>query len=117
MGKVWVLDTETKGTGAHMVPLEKVQNQPAPKARRRRTPAPPRRHEAPGPRRPDRFKIVDVMTLQPLLEDANARETVDRLNEVRSLVDVTIHAWDEDAGRWQRLSRGEERALWRLRDR
>ncbi len=24
MAKVWVLDTETKGTGANMVPLEKV---------------------------------------------------------------------------------------------
>ncbi|HUO72278.1 MAG TPA: hypothetical protein VMU39_16030 [Solirubrobacteraceae bacterium] len=24
MGKVWVLDTETKGTGANMVPLERV---------------------------------------------------------------------------------------------
>jgi hypothetical protein len=41
MGKVWVLDTETKGTGAQMVPLEKVQakSEPAPrpaKPRRRR---------------------------------------------------------------------------------
>jgi hypothetical protein len=25
MGKTWVLDTETKGTGANMVPLERVQ--------------------------------------------------------------------------------------------
>jgi hypothetical protein len=30
MGKVWVLDTETKGTGAHVVPLEQVQRQPEP---------------------------------------------------------------------------------------
>src|SRR3954453_3523722 len=117
MGKVWVLDTETKGTGAHMVPLEKVQKQPMPKARRRRCPAQPRPREAPEPQRPDRFKIVDVMTLQPLLEGASARETVDSLNEVRSLVDVTIHAWDEDAGSWQRLSRGEERAPRRRRTR
>jgi hypothetical protein len=117
MGKVWVLDSETKGTGAHMVPLEKVQKQPAPKPRRRREPVPPREREAPAPRRPERFRIVDVMTLQPMLDDATARETVDRLSQVRSLVDVTIHAWDEDAGRWQRLSRGEEQALWRLRDR
>ena len=27
MGKTWVLDTETKGTGANMVPLEKLQKQ------------------------------------------------------------------------------------------
>jgi hypothetical protein len=39
VGKVWVLDTETKGTGANMVPLEKVQAKPEP--RRRRKPAPP----------------------------------------------------------------------------
>jgi hypothetical protein len=116
MGKVWVLDTETKGTGAQMLPLEKVQKQPAPKARRRRAPAPQREREVLEPRRPERFKIVDVMTLQPLLEDASARETVERLTDVRSLVDVTIHAWDAEAARWQRLSRGEERALWRMRD-
>ena len=114
MGTVWVLDTETKGTGAQMVPLEKVQKEPARKARRRRAPAPPRKREAAEPARPERFKVVDVMTGLPLLEGAGARETVERLREVRSLVDVTIHAWDERAGSWQRLSRGEERALWRL---
>jgi hypothetical protein len=117
MGKVWVLDTETKGTGAQMVPIERVQKQPTTRVRRRRAPAPERKREAPAPRRPDRFKVVDVMTRQPLLEGASARETVERLKDVRSLVDVTIHAWDENAGRWQRLSRGEERALWRLRAR
>jgi hypothetical protein len=30
MGKTWVLDTETKGTGANMVPLEKVLKRPEP---------------------------------------------------------------------------------------
>jgi hypothetical protein len=34
MAKVWVLDTETKGTGAQMVPLEKVLEKPAPKRER-----------------------------------------------------------------------------------
>ena len=43
MAKVWVLDTETKGTGAHVVPLEKAQE--------RAEPAPPSR---PRPQRPDR---------------------------------------------------------------
>lgn len=39
--KTWVLDTETKGTGANMVPLEKVlkKPEPAPESARRR-PAP-----------------------------------------------------------------------------
>jgi hypothetical protein len=33
MGKVWVLDTETKGTGANVVPLEKVLQRPEPPER------------------------------------------------------------------------------------
>jgi hypothetical protein len=37
MGKTWVLDTETKGTGANMVPLEKVQAKPEPRPRRKAT--------------------------------------------------------------------------------
>jgi hypothetical protein len=40
MGKAWVLDTDTKGTGARMVPLEDVLEKPEP--------APPR----PAPSRP-----------------------------------------------------------------
>jgi hypothetical protein len=36
VGKVWVLDTETKGTGANMVPIEKTRAEPAPKPVRRR---------------------------------------------------------------------------------
>ena len=37
--KTWVLDTETKGTGANVVPLEKVLQKPEP-APPKRTPAP-----------------------------------------------------------------------------
>lgn len=32
MAKTWVLDTETKGTGANMVPLEKVLDDSTPRA-------------------------------------------------------------------------------------
>jgi hypothetical protein len=61
MGKTWVLDTETKGTGANMVPLEKVlkrpgaEEEPAPARRPRRarqTDKPP--SPAPSRRRPKR---------------------------------------------------------------
>jgi hypothetical protein len=55
MAKVWVLDTETKGTGANVVPLEQVQRRPeaAPErparvAKRPDAAAPPR----PKPRKP-----------------------------------------------------------------
>jgi hypothetical protein len=34
--KTWVLDTETKGTGANVVPLEKVLKKPEPAPARRR---------------------------------------------------------------------------------
>jgi DNA-binding GntR family transcriptional regulator len=60
VGRVWVLDTETKGTGANMVPLEKAQRRPesAPERPRRRTDAPTRLHPrgsgAASPRRPAR---------------------------------------------------------------
>lgn len=44
MAKTWVLDTETKGTGANMVPLEKVVRPPEPEA--------PANGDAPAQRRP-----------------------------------------------------------------
>src|SRR5688500_11346939 len=44
-GKTWVLDTETKGTGANMVPLDKVLEKPEP------APAPRRPAPADEPRR------------------------------------------------------------------
>src|SRR4051812_29171259 len=39
MAKVWVLDTETKGTGANVVPLEKVVRPPADRPERPKAPA------------------------------------------------------------------------------
>jgi len=121
MGKVWVLDTETKGTGANMVPLEKVLE--LPDARREREPifVPPKPRErpveAPAPKPPPRFKVVDVLTRQALAEDADGRATVDVLKGVRSVVDVRISRWDHDAERWRPLSLAEQRTIWQLRDR
>jgi hypothetical protein len=56
MGKVWVLDTGTKGTGAQMVPLEKALEKQAPDTepavrRRARRPA---RSDRPAPAAPVR---------------------------------------------------------------
>lgn len=39
MGKTWVLDTETKGTGANVRPLEKTPPEPAKPRRPKRAPA------------------------------------------------------------------------------
>jgi hypothetical protein len=54
MAKTWVLDTETKGTGANVVPLEKVQRRPedAPERRAPRPKRPAPSGESAPPRRP-----------------------------------------------------------------
>jgi len=118
MGKTWVLDTETKGTGAQMVPLEKVLREPTGKPARR--PVPPTRPKPtpePEPAKPRRFKVVDVLTREVLAEGAGTRATVELLNDVRSIVDVAIYVWSERAGRWQLLTLAESKMLWKLRGR
>ncbi len=112
---VWVLDTETKGTGANMVPLERILRKGAD-----RVPGfalPERRPNDPVPqdRRQHRFRIVDVMTRQVLADDVDARSALEALRDVRSVVDVTVYT-SEDAESWRRLTFGELKALWDLRD-
>ncbi len=51
MGKAWVLDTETKGTGANMVPLDKVLERPAPSEQPAQRPERPAQRPAPEPER------------------------------------------------------------------
>ena len=119
MAKIWVLDTETKGTGANMVPLEKVLEKPAPPEQRMlRIPRPKAdapEPEPPEPREPYRFRIVDIMTRQVLAEDADARAAVATLEDVRSVVDVTIDVWDPEVGDWHRLTLSEAKTLWGYR--
>ena len=118
MGRVWVLDTETKGTGAEMVPLEK--------ALKRREPAfapvlgggkrPPPSADPPA-KAPRKFKLVDVMTREVLAVDADARAAVDLLQGFRSIVDVHVYVWEPKRPGWRLLSLREQRLLWALRDR
>lgn len=49
MAKRWVLDTETKGTGANVVPLEKKLAKPEPPAPSPSAPPPPTRRLTPLP--------------------------------------------------------------------
>jgi hypothetical protein len=116
--KVWVLDTETKGTGAQMVPLEKVLRKPKsgeplyvpPK----REPRPPKE---PEPKRPRSFKIVDVTTGEVLGEHLDTRAAIAALEDVDSVVDVRIYAWDHGSERWILLTLGEQKTLWEFRGR
>jgi hypothetical protein len=117
MGKFWVLDTGTKGTGAEMVPLEKVLKKPASKGSRifrrpKRGPSPTEAYEPPPP---PKFKVVDVMTRQVLAEDAGARATVDLLEGLRSVVDVRIYIWEPKPERWRLLSHRDHMLLWGFR--
>jgi hypothetical protein len=116
MAKTWVLDTETKGTGARMVPLDSVTKRRSTTERVlvERTPSAPEKPSATEPRQPRRFRIVDVMTRQTIADDVNAREAVDALMDVRSNVDVTVSTWQRDRQRWRPLTLDEQRALWEL---
>ncbi len=119
MGRIWVLDTGTKGTGAEMVPLEKVLREPDPAPERPFVaPKPePQPDEAPEPRRPPRFKVVDVMSRRVLAEGTTTRGTVDVLEEARSVVDVSLYVWEQEAEDWRMLSHRERRLVWELRGR
>jgi hypothetical protein len=117
MAKTWVLDTETKGTGAHMVPLESAEGKAAEDRRLstvtfKRSPAPAATPAAPAPQR---FKVVDVLSGRVLAQDVGARDAVSALAQLRSVLDARVSVWSEQAGRWKLLSLDEQKALWRFR--
>ena len=115
-GKVWVLDTETKGTGAQMVPLESTLKQPQPKEHF--LPANVRRHKpAPEPveQDPRRFRVTDVVSRQVLGDDLDARATLALLGGQRSSVDVNVSVWEPGEDRWRLLTLAEKQLLWERR--
>jgi hypothetical protein len=117
MRRIWVLDTETKGTGAEMVPLDKVRRKPAPRSAPLRVP-PKRRPREPKPaepRAPRRFRVVDVATREVLADGVGAREALDVLGGVRSSVDVSVSVWEPERDRWRLLTLPEQRTLWERR--
>jgi hypothetical protein len=116
MGTTWVLHTETKGTGAQMVPLESITKR-APSAERLVVARKPLRRGAPRepePKAARRFKIVNLMTRQVLAEGAGSREAVDELKQIPSVVDVNVYVWQQERARWRLLSWGEQRMMWEL---
>jgi len=118
--KTWVLDTETKGTGAQMVPLEKTLRQPAAEPERHRAralpePAPKEKPVEPTP--PRRFRVIDARSRQLLVEDAHAPETIEVLRGVEQPVDVSVYVWEPTPESWRLLTRGEKSLMWDLRRR
>lgn len=117
MGTTWVLHTETKGTGAQMVPLEKEQQRPKtapPEFIRPQKRTPDRAQPLAKPKSPRRFRIVDVMTRRALVGDAGIHDALAALKDVRSVVDVNVSVYDEDRGRWRALTFEEQRVLMDL---
>jgi hypothetical protein len=66
MGKTWVLDTETKGTGANMVPLEKVLKRPEPPKKPAKRPRRARSEQRPGQERSRRVTAEPERTATAL---------------------------------------------------
>ncbi|HWG09508.1 MAG TPA: hypothetical protein VN672_10945 [Solirubrobacteraceae bacterium] len=118
MAKTWVLDTETKGTGAHMAPLPSARTRELEKelalvkldrpSRRARPQAPPQRL---------RFKVVDVLGGRVLGEDVDASEAVRLLEGLRSMLDARVSVRSPKTGRWRVLGIEQQRVLWRFRGR
>jgi hypothetical protein len=117
MAKTWVLDTETKGTGAEMVPLEKLQQKLASKGVSPvMAPKPkPRVAPAPAPHEPWKFKVVDVVSRRVLAEDTDVRATLEVLGGIRSIVDARVYLWIPAEERWELLTLDQRKLLWDLR--
>jgi hypothetical protein len=84
MAKTWVLDTDTKGTGAHVVPLERALEQPQPKQGLR----PPKRAKPPGhdsPPPPRRRPGPVQKTAGPLAPGQVRKKATGEIGKVQSV--------------------------------
>jgi hypothetical protein len=118
----WVLDTETKGTGAEMVPLERLlERKRQAGVRERIRVVGPKRNATEVPpeqealRAPLHFRVIDVRSRETLVEDEGISETLDILRGVGSVVDVNIFVWEAEEEDWRPLTMSERRRLWNLR--
>ena len=67
-------------------------------------------------RPPRRFRVVDVMTRR-VLGEGDARATVEVLEPLHSIVDVSIYVWQPAAEDWRLLTHGEKQLVWGARGR
>lgn len=116
MAKTWVLDTETKGTGAHVAPLPgrgRRAERPLATVQLRRPPQPlvPAPESSEGQRR---FKVVDVRAGSVAGEDLDARGLAALLAGVASPLDVRVYVSRGDAHGWRLLDLARTRSLWEL---
>ncbi|HMH47519.1 MAG TPA: hypothetical protein VK538_07365 [Solirubrobacteraceae bacterium] len=119
MAKTWILDSETKGTGAHIAPLDGGAAKPRGErdlslVKLKRAPAPTQEPASPEPLR---FKVVDVMSAHVLGEDVDVREAVGLLEGMHSVLDARIFVRSPGTGRWRLLGLDEQKAMWHFRGR
>ena len=115
--KTWVIDTETKGTGAQVIPFSKQPPPPAAPVRpqpvgRRRTPLP---EPGAAPRAPRRFRAIGVMSRAVLADDVELPELLVALGRVAKVGDVSLFVWAVEAERWRLLTLAEQQAVWKRR--
>ena len=117
MAKTWILDTETKGTGAHMKPLEPARAKPedARELALVTLEGPPRPAPEQPQQEPLRLKVVDVLGARTLGEDVDVREAVRLLEGVRSALDVRVFVRAGADARWRLIGRDELKTLWGFR--
>ena len=117
MAKTWILDTETKGTGAHMKPLEPARAKPddARELALVTLERPPRPTPEQPPPEPLRLKVVDALGARTLGEDVDVREAVRLLDDVRSPLDVRVFVRAGADARWRLIGRDELKTLWAFR--
>lgn len=117
MAKPWVLDSDTKGTGAQVVPLKRAEVRADGTAPLMISPKRERAAKPPEAATPRRFRVSDAMTRRVLADDAGLAATVALLEGVARLMDVDIYVWEQKAERWKLLSRSEQQTLWDFRGR
>ena len=98
-----------------MVPLEKVLRRHASEPERRRArPVPqPARGKEPAEAAPARrFRVIDSLSREVLVEDADPAATIELLRGVQRPVDVSVYVWEPQADDWRLLTRRERSLLW-----
>ena len=117
MAKTWILDTETKGTGAHIKPLEPARATPddARELELVTLERPPRPAPEEAQVEPLRLKVVDLLAARTLGEDVDIREAVRLLEGLRSPLDVRVFVRAGADAKWRLIGRDELRTLWGFR--
>jgi hypothetical protein len=98
MAKKWVLDTDTKGTGARMVPLDDVLQKPEQKKAPERRPAPiaAPRQKAPAPPKPKEPVVKRLTPLAPGQVRKKSNGEIGKVKAIDSRAGTATVTWLRD---------------------